>query len=132
MIVTNLNTTVSRDDIIELFGDIGALKSAKIATVGTAEVVFVNREDAQKATDIYHNRMLDKKIMRCQFVESVRSNPNPIDDKMSQKSLRRDRGRYGGSRSRVKVQIDVDTVHLALFGTWPSPRRSTQGRPIKW
>ena len=66
--VTNLQSSVTKDDIVELFGDVGALKRAKVSTPGTAEVVFVNRSDAQKAVEIYHNRQLDGKAMKCQIV----------------------------------------------------------------
>jgi len=68
VIVSNLQSTVSQEDILELFGDIGALKRAKVSTPGTAEVTFVNRSDALKAVEIYHNRQLDGKAMRCQLV----------------------------------------------------------------
>ena len=70
VIVSNLQNSVTRDDIVELFGDIGALKRAKVANPGTAEVVFVNRADAQKAVEVYHNRQLDGKAMKCQIVGS--------------------------------------------------------------
>ena len=66
--VTNLQNSVTKDDIVELFGDVGALKRAKVASPGSAEVVFVNRSDAQKAVEIYHNRQLDGKAMKCQMV----------------------------------------------------------------
>lgn len=68
VVVSNLQNTVSQEDILELFGDIGALKRAKVSTPGTAEVTFVNRSDALKAVEIYHNRQLDGKAMRCQLV----------------------------------------------------------------
>ena len=68
VVVSNLQNTVSQEDILELFGDIGALKRAKVSTPGQAEVTFVNRQDALKAVEIYHNRQLDGKAMRCQLV----------------------------------------------------------------
>ena len=68
VVVTNLRYSVTKDDIVELFGDVGALKRAKVASPGSAEVVFVNRSDAQKAVEIYHNRQLDGKAMKCQMV----------------------------------------------------------------
>ena len=68
VVVSNLQNSVSQEDILELFGDIGALKRAKVSTPGTAEVTFVNRSDALKAVEIYHNRQLDGKAMRCTLV----------------------------------------------------------------
>lgn len=70
IVVSNLQGTVSQEDIMELFGDIGPLKRAKIIEPGTAEVVFVNKSDALKAVEIYHNRQLDGKAMKCQMVSS--------------------------------------------------------------
>ena len=66
--VANLQDSVSQEDIMELFGDIGPLKRAKLVAQGTAEVVFVNKSDAAKAVEIYHNRQLDGKAMRCKLV----------------------------------------------------------------
>ena len=69
MVVSNLQTSVSQDDITELFGDIGPLKRAKLLDGGgSAEVVFVNRADAVKAVEIYHNRQLDGKAMKCNLL----------------------------------------------------------------
>jgi len=68
VVVSNLQSSVSQEDILELFGDIGALKRAKVSEPGTAEVTFVNRSDALKAVEIYHNRQLDGKAMRCTLV----------------------------------------------------------------
>lgn len=85
VVIQNLQTSVTMEDIEELFGDIGALKKAKVCKVsiimhsgsyfsfqlinpGHAEVVFVNRNDAKKAVEIYHNRQLDGKPMKCQIV----------------------------------------------------------------
>jgi RNA recognition motif-containing protein len=65
VLVSNLQESVSQDDIIELFGDIGALKRAKVIEPGTAEIVFVKMSDAAKAVEIYHNRQLDGKAMKC-------------------------------------------------------------------
>ena len=66
--VSNLEDSVSQEDISELFGDIGALKRAKLVEPGVAEVVFIKKEDAQKAVEIYHNRQLDGKAMKCKLV----------------------------------------------------------------
>lgn len=85
VVIQNLQTSVTMEDIEELFGDIGALKKAKVWSTnnnlinilhspfqlinpGHAEVVFVNRNDAKKAVEIYHNRQLDGKPMKCQIV----------------------------------------------------------------
>merc|ERR1711997_436246 len=47
---------------------VSPLKRAKVSEPGSAEVTFVNRSDALKAVEIYHNRQLDGKAMRCLLV----------------------------------------------------------------
>ena len=65
IVVKNLQDSVTQEDITELFSDVGPLKRAKMATAGVAEVVFVKMEDAKKAVEIYHDRLLDGKAMKC-------------------------------------------------------------------
>ena len=90
-----------QEDILELFGDIGALRRAKLVNPGHAEVTFINKTDAargetmagdvyngytntgytesmagmisnllvySRAVEIYHNRQLDGKPMKCTMV----------------------------------------------------------------
>ena len=68
--VTNLEGTVSQEDLSELFGDIGPLKRVRVPTPGTAEILFCNKEDAERAVDVYHNRQLDGKPMKCSLMVS--------------------------------------------------------------
>ena len=68
IVIQNLQSSVTQEDILELFGDIGALRRAKLVTPGHAEVTFVNKSDAARAVEIYHNRQLDGKPMKCQMV----------------------------------------------------------------
>merc|ERR1719312_128747 len=68
IVIQNLQTSVTQEDILELFGDIGALRRAKLVNPGHAEVTFVNRGEAARAVEIYHNRQLDGKPMKCTMV----------------------------------------------------------------
>lgn len=45
----------------ELFGAIGPIKRARLLKEGVAEVVYLNKEDVQKAIQKYNNRELDGK-----------------------------------------------------------------------
>ena len=91
IVITNLQTTVSEGDVLELFGDIGAVRRAKVkkvfysdswidlagdifqlVTPGHAEVTFVNKKDALKAVEIYHNRQLDGKPMKVLVTDQSR------------------------------------------------------------
>lgn len=88
IVVSNLQSTVTQDDIRvsnssfnvhffksintilsqELFEDIGQLLVARLVRPGTAEVIYKNLKDAQKAVDTYHNRQLDGQPMKCLLV----------------------------------------------------------------
>ncbi len=68
MIVSNLHHTVTEEDVMELFGDLGPLKRARMKENGDAEIVFVNKVDATRAVDAYHNRQLDGRPMKLQIV----------------------------------------------------------------
>ncbi|KAL3267906.1 hypothetical protein HHI36_007044 [Cryptolaemus montrouzieri] len=68
IVVSNLQSTVSQEDIKELFEDIGDLLAARLVRPGVAEVIYKNLKDAQKAVDTYHNRQLDGQPMKCLLV----------------------------------------------------------------
>ena len=60
---------MSQEDLSELFGDVGTLRRVKmLPTPGSAEIVFMNKEDADRAIEVYHNRQLDGQPMKCQMV----------------------------------------------------------------
>ncbi|XP_044755256.1 polymerase delta-interacting protein 3-like isoform X2 [Coccinella septempunctata] len=68
IVVSNLQNTVSQEDIKELFEDVGDLLAARLVRPGVAEVIYKNLKDAQKAVDTYHNRQLDGQPMKCLLV----------------------------------------------------------------
>lgn len=59
-----------------MFEDIGQLLVARLVRPGTAEVIYKNLRDAQKAVDTYHNRQLDGQPMKCLLVNKRPAN-NP-------------------------------------------------------
>jgi len=110
IVIQNLQSSVTQDDISELFGDIGALRRAKLVGPGHAEVTFVNRSDAVKAVEIYHNRQLDGKPMKCQLVGSN----NPVASggaTMKFPAYLSKKSGTGGSGPSP----DIDSIHRALF-----------------
>merc|ERR1719347_1225276 len=112
IVIQNLQTSVTQEDILELFGDIGALRRAKLVNPGHAEVTFVNRGDAVKAVEIYHNRQLDGKPMKCQLVGSN----NPVASggaTMKLPASLTSKKREGGRGSAPP--LDIDSIHRALF-----------------
>lgn len=48
----------------ELFGDVGPIRSIQMVKPGTAAIDFYDENDAEKACDLYHNRLLDGKFSK--------------------------------------------------------------------
>lgn len=65
--VSNLHPLVTQQDVKELFGVVGDLRSCKMLGRGTAEVVYLRKEDAMFALNRYHNRKLDGQPMQCKL-----------------------------------------------------------------
>jgi len=113
VVINNLQTSVTEEDILELFGDIGALKKAKLVTPGHAEVTFVQRREAQRAVEVYHNRQLDGKPMKCTLVGQDAATMGPTNAnafKLPQSLMRRGSG--GEARA---TPPDIESIHRALF-----------------
>nr|CAD7577812.1 unnamed protein product [Timema californicum] len=70
IVVSNLQPTVTHEDIRELFEDLGILITSRLVRPGTAEVVYETLKDAVKAVDVYHNRQLDGQPMKCLLVSN--------------------------------------------------------------
>jgi len=131
--VANLNDSVSQEDISELFGDVGSLKRAKLVAQGVAEVVFFNMADAVKAVEIYHNRQLDGKPMKCVVVTGKekrasspsRSSRDPPPPEMSavHRALFKSGGGGGGSSERSSPRTDARSSRPMFSASRKSSRR---------
>lgn len=97
IVVSNLQPTVTHEDIKELFEDIGPLIGSRVVRPGTAEVVYRDLKDAIAAVDAYHNRQLDGQPMKCLLVKPSSS---------SNKAMVGTKG---------MVVPDISTIHKALF-----------------
>ncbi|XP_061191882.1 polymerase delta-interacting protein 3-like isoform X2 [Saccostrea echinata] len=117
VIVSNLHTIVVQNDIIELFGAIGPIKRARLLKAGVAEVVYLNKEDVQKAIQKYHNRELDGLPMQVKLYtppkpkkatpESIVGNVKDVEGPL----------RLGKDNPRKGSDLDVGILHKALFKT---------------
>ncbi|KAF7271641.1 hypothetical protein GWI33_015491 [Rhynchophorus ferrugineus] len=113
IVVSNLQPSVTEDDIKELFEDIGQLLSAKLVRPGVAEVIYKNLKDAQKAVDTYHNRQLDGQPMKCLLV-----NKRPLNQPTGA-PLTKNEGIMGRRPTSLdssnKLIPDISTIHKVLF-----------------
>jgi len=116
IVIQNLQTSVTQEDILELFGDIGALRRAKLVNPGHAEVTFINKADAARAVEIYHNRQLDGKPMKCTMVGvnnavAATGGPTMALPKMD----------LPVGKERKGPIPDMDSIHRALFNKKSAP-----------
>ncbi|CAL8114026.1 unnamed protein product [Orchesella dallaii] len=123
VLVSNLQPSVTSDDILELFGDIGRLMEARLTSSGHAEVVYTKKADALKAVEAYHNRLLDGSPMRV-FLETT----GPSASGGGTTTLKSAAGssiKLPKAASTVKIQPDISAIHKVLFN--PSSSSATRG-----
>lgn len=130
--VTNLHPRVTEEDIVELFCVCGALKRARLAKVGVAEVVFVRKEDAVSAYRKYNNRCLDGQPMKCNLhmQGSVITSDQPIllrlsDTPGSPLSAQKAASSSRSSKSSSAAEVDPQTILKALFKSSSSSSSSS-------
>ncbi|GAB0095387.1 uncharacterized protein DMENIID0001_107680 [Sergentomyia squamirostris] len=105
IVVSNLHHSVTENDIVELFEDIGQLMEARLVRPGVAEVVFKGLKDAEQAVDTYHNRQLDGLPMKCLLVN------NKAVGALKRPTL----SRSTSKQSKDPLEIDIDALHSVLF-----------------
>jgi RNA recognition motif-containing protein len=63
ILITNLQSSVTEDDVIELFSEIGHINEIKTLSRGCFQVIYSKEEEAEQAVSKYHNRLLDGQLM---------------------------------------------------------------------
>ncbi|KAF5292601.1 hypothetical protein FQA39_LY13934 [Lamprigera yunnana] len=121
IVVSNLQASVTQDDIRELFEDIGQLLVARLVRPGTAEVIYKNLRDAQKAVDTYHNRQLDGQPMKCLLVNKRPIN-NPTGPALTAKQdaaaiITALNKKAAVTKTNEKLVPDLQTIHKGIFST---------------
>ncbi|XP_052783339.1 proteoglycan 4-like [Mya arenaria] len=123
--ITNLAHTVTQDDIIELFGAVGAVKSVKLLKRGMADVIYVKREDAINATKTYSERELDGRPMVVKTMTPMSARIKDVSDKVPASAKVGD-GQPLVFNKKPRRQdpskvVEVGTLHRALFKTGVNP-----------
>lgn len=114
IVVSNLQNTVTHEDIRELFEDIGPLVTSRLVRPGTAEVVYRQFKDAERAVDNYHNRQLDGQPMKCLLVKPRTSASTAAPSSGSLRATVGASSKLSGS-GKSSVVPDITTIHKALF-----------------
>lgn len=109
IVVSNLQTTVTHEDIKELFEDLGPLITSHVVRPGTAEVIYKYQKDAKRAVEAYHNRQLDGQPMKCMLV-----NPRPLPT-VGGPLRTNNAGAKIPSSSKSAVVPDIIAIRKALF-----------------
>ncbi|KAJ8920275.1 hypothetical protein NQ315_011936 [Exocentrus adspersus] len=118
IVVSNLQPTVTQDDIKELFEDIGHLLAAKLVRPGIAEVIYKNLADARKAVDTYHNRQLDGQPMKCLLVNKRplhHPTAMPLNNSSDGTLASKAAGVRPCSPNNKLIIPDISTIHKVLF-----------------
>lgn len=73
ILVTNLQPSVTQDDVIELFEQCGQIVEITTLSQGCVQIIYSRREYAEQAVADYHNRLLDGQLMyvSCQQAKAL-------------------------------------------------------------
>ena len=72
--VSNLNPTVTIDDLMTLFAMCGRIKSMTSIQSGQAQVIMVTESEAEEAVEAFHNQILDGKQIRVELKYNTKNN----------------------------------------------------------
>lgn len=146
LLLSNLASGVTDDDMKELFSTIGRLRTARVhfdsngKCLGTAEIVFQRRGDAQKAFDKYKGFALDGKVLKMSVVSEGGSSA-PVASRMTGPPMQQSvygspqqQGMYHRANGRA-APVYKTRNNRALAPTPPSRRankpKSANGSAIK-
>ncbi|RWS11527.1 uncharacterized protein B4U79_17520 [Dinothrombium tinctorium] len=76
VLVSNLNSSITQADLLELFSDIGEVLNLQMVNSSTALITYRNTSDAARACQTYNNRLLDGLPMSCTLLPPSTSNPS--------------------------------------------------------
>lgn len=107
ILITNLQTSVTEDDVMELFGEVGDIKEIKTLSRGCVQVIYAKQKDAQAAVEKYHNALLDGQLMYVSLQQSSSSTAKSDSDKYSIDPSFIRQALFNPSASQSSVQFQV-------------------------
>lgn len=107
ILITNLQSTVTEDDVMELFGDIGDIKEIKTLSRGCVQVVYLRQKDAEAAVEKYHNALLDGQLMYVSLQQPSTPPTKSDSDKYSIDPSFIRQALFNPSTSQSSVQFQV-------------------------
>ncbi|CAF0804758.1 unnamed protein product [Rotaria sordida] len=123
VLVTNLQSSVTEDDVVELFSEVGHINEIITLSRGCVQVTYSKREYAEEAVAKYHNRLLDGQLIYVSLQQtsshSTKSSKNSSlsrysKDNSSSQSI--NDNEYLKSNSN-KIIIDPTFMRQALFNS---------------
>lgn len=128
LFVSNLDYKVSSEDIKELFETVGPLASHTVhfdrsgRSEGTAEAVFRNREDAEKAQRKYNGIQLDGQAMKIEIIEKAEATEPGMSLKSGIKVT--------GTQRIVKVDRNFNQAMAGAISQQPRGRGAVRSRVV--
>ena len=80
ILVSNLSSKITEDEVAELFGDIGPLMNVQMINSSSALISYFATQHATKAVKVYNYRLLDGIAMNCTILPSTSSVSNSFLD----------------------------------------------------
>ncbi|UJR16310.1 hypothetical protein I4U23_003216 [Adineta vaga] len=135
ILITNLRSTVTEDDIIELFSEVGDINDIKTLSRGCIQIIYANREQAEDSVAKYHNRLLDGQLMYVSLQQPISYSTKSSKTVSSQHSKSvTTKGNVSSSAiknetsqsSSNKMAIDPAFIRQALFNPSNSTTNAVQ------
>ncbi|CAF2121852.1 unnamed protein product [Rotaria magnacalcarata] len=126
ILVTNLQASVTEDDVFDLFSQVGRIDEIKTLSRGCVQIVYLKPEQAEEAVANYHNRLLDGQFIYVCLQQpssvSTKSLKNSTSSRSSKSTVPKERSlspsiddnEYLKSNSK-KISIDPTFMRQALF-----------------
>lgn len=125
ILITNLQASVTEDDVLELFGEVGRIDEIQTLSHGCVQVTYAKEENAKQAINKYHNRLLDGQSMYVSLQPAI-SYSTKSAKKTAAAPTTTATTETSSSSSSKKITIDPQFIRQALFN--PSTNESNPVR----